>query len=118
MKKFYVLFVVPAVYIFLFASPIFSKDSSKVKSGKELFEEHCATCHPGGGNILNELKTLHKKDREANNIRTAGDIVNKVRNPGPIPEHPQDWAGMKMFNETRLPDSEAFKIADYILKSF
>ena len=40
------------------------------KSGETLFKEHCALCHPDGGNIVNPKKTLHKKDREENNINS------------------------------------------------
>lgn len=86
--------------------------------GESLFKKNCSPCHPDGGNILNPKKTLHKKDREANGIKTAGDIVNKMRNPGPVPTHPQEWAGMKMFDKDKISDEDALEIADYILKTF
>ena len=88
------------------------------KSGEALFKDNCSPCHPDGGNILNPNKTLYRKDREANNIRTAEDIVKKMRSPGPAPTHPQKWAGMTMFDATKISDDEALKIADYILKTF
>ena len=88
------------------------------KTGEALFKANCASCHPDGGNILNPKKTLSKKDREANNIVTAADIINKMRNPGPVPTHPQEWAGMKMFDKYNIPDDEAQKIAEYILATF
>lgn len=87
-------------------------------SGETLFKENCSPCHPDGGNILNPKKTLHKKDLDANNIKTAADIVKKMRNPGPVPDHPQEWAGMKMFDKNKISDENALKIADYILKTF
>ncbi|MDA8433506.1 MAG: c-type cytochrome [Nitrospiraceae bacterium] len=87
-------------------------------TGEALFKANCSPCHPDGGNILNSKKTLHKKDREAHNIRTAADIVRKMRNPGPVPTHPQEWAGMKMFDKNKISDEDALKIADYILKTF
>ncbi|MEZ4485314.1 MAG: hypothetical protein R2864_12250 [Syntrophotaleaceae bacterium] len=31
------------------------------KDGRELFQQHCAICHPGGGNIINPNKTLGRK---------------------------------------------------------
>ncbi len=88
------------------------------RSGKDLFEKNCAACHSGGGNILDPQKTLHKKDLERSNIRTAQDIVRKMRNPGPFPDHPQDWAGMRMFDERAISDGDALKIAEYILETF
>ena len=87
-------------------------------SGEALFKQNCASCHPNGGNILNPKKTLSKRDREANNVVTAADIINKMRNPGPSPTHPQEWAGMKMFDKYKISDDEAQKIADYILTTF
>ncbi len=81
----------------------------KGKSGQAEFKEHCAVCHPDGGNIVNPKKTLHKADREKNNVKTAADIMGKMRNPGP---------GMTKFDQKTIPDAEAKKIAEYILKTF
>jgi len=78
-------------------------------SGEKEFKEHCAACHPDGGNIVNPKKTLHKSDREANNVRTVSDIIGKMRNPGP---------GMTQFNKETVSDKEAAAIAKYILKTF
>lgn len=106
------------VSLSLFLISLSGRGASAEKSGESLFQEHCSSCHPKGDNILNRKKTLHKKDLEANNIHTAEDIVNKMRNPGPAPTHPQDWAGMKMFDQMKISDVDALKIANYILKTF
>jgi mono/diheme cytochrome c family protein len=87
-------------------------------TGESLFKANCSACHPDGDNILNRKKTLHKADREANNIFTAENIINKMRNPGPAPTHPQEWAGMKMFDKDKISDEDALKIANYILETF
>ena len=81
----------------------------KVKSGEAAFKENCAVCHPDGGNIINPKKTLHKSDRDANNVKTVADIINKMRNPGP---------GMTKFDDKTISNDEAKKIAEYILKTF
>ncbi len=81
----------------------------KGKSPEAAFKANCAVCHPGGGNIINPKKTLHKIDREANNVKTAAVIMSKMRNPGP---------GMTKFDKKTIPDAEAKKIAEYILKTF
>ncbi len=78
-------------------------------NGKKEFEKHCAACHANGGNIVNPAKPLHKKEREANGIRTWKDIIAKMRNPGP---------GMTKFEKKDVPDKEAKAIAAYILKTF
>lgn len=80
----------------------------KINAKKE-FTEHCAPCHKGGGNIVNPKKTLSKKDREANGVKTAADIVKLMRNPGP---------GMTKFDEKTVPDNEAKAIANYVIKTF
>ncbi len=78
-------------------------------NGEALFKQHCSVCHPDGGNIVNPAKTLHKKDREANGVKTSSDIVRKMRNPGP---------GMTQFDEKTISEKDAGAIAGYILKTF
>jgi len=77
--------------------------------GKKEFENHCAVCHKGGGNLINPAKTLAKKDRLANGVKNANDIIKLMRKPGP---------GMTAFDSKAIPDKEARAIADYILKTF
>jgi len=87
----------------------FAGADEKGKPGQAEFKEHCAVCHPDGGNIINAKKTLHKNDLQANKIKTAADIINKMRNPGP---------GMTKFDAKTIPEATAKKIAEYILKTF
>jgi cytochrome c6 len=76
--------------------------AEKVESkGAKLFQQHCAVCHPG--------KTLHKKDREANGVKTAEDIIRKMRKPGP---------GMNPFDTKTVSDKDAKEIAQYVLNTF
>jgi cytochrome c6 len=78
-------------------------------SGEAGFREYCAACHADGGNIINPDKTLSKKDRERNGVKTAKDIIKIMRNPG---------GEMTMFDEETLPENEAEKIAEYIITTF
>jgi len=78
-------------------------------TGEALFKQHCAVCHVDGGNLITPQKTLHKKDREKNNIKTAQDIIKNMRTPGP---------GMTQFSEKTIPEKDAKAIAEYILKTF
>ncbi len=93
----------------LLAAGSFAQKAVSADSGEALFMANCKICHPDGGNIVNPKKTLHKADREANNIKTAADIVNRMRNPGP---------GMTKFDEKTIPDKDAHAIASYVLKTF
>lgn len=84
------------------------KKGEKIDGMKE-FAEHCAVCHPNGGNVINPAKTLGKKELAANGIKSAREIIAKMRKPGP---------GMTKFDKKTIPDSEAKAIAEYILKTF
>ena len=114
-----VLLFLLAVSLPLFIISLSAKGASAAEeTGEALFKANCSACHPDGDNILNRKKTLRKADREANNIFTADDIILKMRNPGPAPTHPQEWAGMKMFDKDKISDEDALKIANYILETF
>ncbi len=101
--------VMAAAMVCVYGLNNFAGANEKGKSGEAEFKEHCAVCHPNGGNIINPQKTLHKSDREANNVKKAADIINKMRNPGP---------GMTKFDTKTISDIEAKKIAEYVLKTF
>jgi len=77
--------------------------------GGLLFQKYCAFCHPDGGNIITPEKTLDQKTLMANGIKSAEDIIAKMRKPGP---------GMTKFDDKAIPESEAREIAEYILTTF
>ncbi len=109
MKKSISVFILVSA-LSLVASFGFAEKAEKGgKSGEELYKANCASCHPKGGNIVNPQFTLDKKAREAHGVKTAGDIVNKMRNPGP---------GMTKFDKGTISDKDAKKIADYVIKTF
>jgi cytochrome c6 len=83
--------------------------TTKAASGSTLFNQNCSPCHPNGGNTVNPQKTLHRKDREANGVRTAADIMKLMRNPGP---------GMTKFDRQTIPDDQAKAIANYVIKTY
>jgi cytochrome c6 len=85
-----------------------TKKGVKIDGALE-FKEHCAVCHPNGGNIINPKKPLDKKSLAANKVKTTKDIINKMRNPGP---------GMTKFDAKSISNKEAKAIADYMLKTF
>lgn len=101
--------IVCAAAVCLLAFSANAAEEKKGASGEALFKQHCTMCHPDGGNIINPKKTLHAKDLKANNIKSAGDIVKQMRNPGP---------GMTKFDEKTVPEKEAKAIAEYVLKTF
>jgi cytochrome c6 len=112
------LFMFILVSALLLSGSLPAKQKSKGITGEALFEKHCATCHPDGGNRLNPERTLHRKDLKANGFNTPEDIVRKMRNPGAFSPHAGNWSAMKTFDKKTLPDEEAHRIAEYILKTF
>ena len=107
MKKMTILLV--SVFAVCCVGAIAFAEKASKDTGEAEFKEHCALCHPDGGNIINPKKTLHKGDREANNIRNEADIIKTIRKPGP---------GMTIFDEKTISDNEAKEIAKYIFKAF
>ena len=77
MKKMIFLLGVVAAIGFI-SSGAFADPKTSGNKGEAEFKEHCAVCHANGGNIINPKKTLAKKDREANNIKNAGDIIKNI----------------------------------------
>lgn len=103
-----------AIFILLMAACTFVKissanEESKRGIGENLFNQYCLMCHPDGGNIFNAQKSLHRNDLNSHNIKKIEDIVNIMRNPGP---------GMPSFDEDKIPDDLAKKIAEYIFDTF
>ena len=107
MKKFSILSII--IFLSLSITLVFAAEKTKGKTGEALFKEHCAICHPAGGNIINPQMTLHKKSLAEHGITKPEDIVKTMRNPGP---------GMTKFDKKIIPDEEAKKIAKYILETF
>ncbi len=100
---------IAAMALCLFVMFGIAEKSVSATSGEAGFKQHCSSCHPNGGNIINPKKALHKKDLDANNVKNAEDIIKLMRKPGP---------GMTAFDANTVPDKEAKEIADYILKTF
>lgn len=107
-KRLIAAFALFTLGLFASAGLADTKAGGKI-DGKKEFEEHCAVCHKDGGNMITPAKTLSKKDREANGVKSAKDIIAKMRKPGP---------GMTAFDNKALSDKEAKAIAGYILKAF
>jgi len=108
MKKAFIIFLALGAAVYFVVIAASKGNADETLTGETLFKQHCAVCHPDGGNIVNPKKTLHKQDREANNVKTVADIVSKMRNPGP---------GMIKFDEHTIPNKQAKEIAEYVLKS-
>lgn len=99
-----------ALGLFLSAAAGDTALAANSKTGDDGFKEHCAICHADGGNSIKQAKTLSKKDREKNGVRTEKDIIAAMRKPGA-------WC-LTTFDKEALPDSDAKEIASYIINTF
>ena len=101
--------LVAAVALVSLAGFAFAAKGKDTRKGEELFKQHCASCHPDGGNIINAQKTLGKGTLKANGITDWKGILKIMRNPGP---------GMTTFDAKAVSDKDAKLVAEYILKTF
>ncbi|MCE5313159.1 MAG: c-type cytochrome [Nitrospiraceae bacterium] len=108
MKKSALVVVIAAAALFCFSQTLLSEDK-KPATGEELFNKLCSACHPNGGNVFKANKTLSKADMQANNVKTAADIVNLMRNPGPF---------MAKFDKETISDKDAMMIAEFVLQKY
>jgi len=79
-------------------------------NGRQLFQENCASCHIGGGNILVEQKTLTKTgltEYLSNfNVDPIGAIINQVKN---------GKNAMPAFKD-KLSGEQIFEVATYVFQ--
>ncbi|HEY9734851.1 MAG TPA: c-type cytochrome [Trichocoleus sp.] len=75
-------------------------------SAAQLFELHCAGCHPGGGNIVRRGKTLKQKALARNKVDTEDAIASLIYNGKGI---------MSAFGN-RLSEAEIESLAHYVLE--
>jgi cytochrome c6 len=64
-----------ATAAFSYVPSAFGADTAK---GAEVFRANCAQCHAGGGNFINQRKTLKKPDLEKYDMYSAGAIIQLV----------------------------------------
>lgn len=81
----------------------------RMQSGEELFRQFCHNCHPDGGNVSDPRRPLYGSALRRNHITTPEDIVRIMRNP---------LSRMIRFDAKTIPDEDARRIAEYVLKAF
>jgi cytochrome c6 len=70
----------------------------------QLFEIHCAGCHPKGGNIIRRGKTLKQQALQKNGYGTVETIAQIIR---------QGKGNMSAFKD-RLTEAEIGDLAEYV----
>ena len=72
-----VLLLSVTIFTVAFSSPALAADAA---NGAAVFSANCASCHAGGGNIVNRAKTLKKADLEEYGMYSAEAIVSQITN--------------------------------------
>lgn len=91
------------------AAPAPMAPSETGLTGEALFKQHCAACHPNGGNTITPSKPLGAKDMAKHGIATPEDIVKIMRHPA---------HGMTTFEVGTISDKDAKRIGEYVLRTF
>lgn len=79
--------------------------AANLAHGGQIFANNCASCHIGGGNVVNPGKTLKQADLTANQRDTVEAIITKVSKGG---------GGMSAF-AGRLKEEDITDVAAYVL---
>lgn len=85
-----------------FSSPAWAGDAA---NGAKIFTANCAACHMGGGNVVNQAKTLQKGDLEKYGKDSLEAIVNQVT---------KGYAAMPAF-AGKLSSTQIEDVATYVL---
>lgn len=77
-KKFAILAIAFALIAFLYhTQPAFAADATP---GVQLFQVHCAGCHPNGGNIIRRGKNLKQRALHRDKMDSIAAIAELVAN--------------------------------------
>ncbi|MEB3264575.1 MAG: c-type cytochrome [Synechococcus sp.] len=72
--------VLLALLLLLLPAPAWAAPDGPVLNGAVLFEQHCAGCHWGGGNIIRRGKTLKLAALQRNGIAEPAAVAAIIRN--------------------------------------
>ncbi len=101
------LLVAIAILKLTFISPVLA---AEISPGAKIFQNNCAACHIGGGNILISTKTLHKEalSKYLNNYNTDSiqAIIHQVEN---------GKNAMPAFKK-KLSEQEILEVAAYVFQ--
>ena len=95
-------FLVITLLVVSFNAPASAAD---LANGGKIFSSKCASCHMGGGNIVNPQKTLQKSVLEANGMYSLAAITTQVTN---------GKAAMPSF-KSQLTATDIEDVASYVL---
>ena len=99
-----ILFILVAAWIIV-TSP--SVMAAEINQGPEIFQTHCAGCHPNGSNIIRRGKTLKQKALKKYGVDSLEAIAALVTN---------GKNNMPAF-QTRLSEQQIQAVSAYVLEA-
>jgi cytochrome c6 len=96
------LLVFLTAVMFTFATPAMAGDAA---SGGKIFSANCASCHAGGNNVVNGVKTLKKEALDKYEMNSLAAITTQVTN---------GKNAMPAF-KGRLTDAQIEDVATYVM---
>jgi cytochrome c6 len=103
MKRAVFLCLMVVILVSVFTTAGMTQGTTGAASGEQLFKEQCSACHPNGGNVINPHKPLKGSPK----LKTFAAFLSWIRKPvQPMPPFPP----------SKIPDQQAKKLYDYILK--
>jgi cytochrome c6 len=95
------------VAAFVWADPVLANElNSPLQSPAQLFEIHCAGCHPNGGNIIRRGKTLKAKALNRYGYTEVSAVADIIAN----------GKGVMSAYRDRLTDETIHTLATYVLE--
>jgi cytochrome c6 len=95
--------VLTLTIVFSFSGAVFAAD---LNNGATVFTANCASCHVGGGNVINRSKTLAQADLTKYGMNSLEKVIAHVTNGKPP---------MPSF-KTRLTADQIEDVASYVLE--
>lgn len=82
---------------------------NKYQAGMQLFNNHCLSCHPKGGNVINPAKPI-LNSAKTDNFNDFLAFIRQSQQPGYVRRE------MPSFSSQALSDADAKKLYQYITK--
>jgi cytochrome c6 len=103
MKRAVLLSVMGVVLVGVFTLAGMTQGTTAPAAGEQLFKDNCMSCHAGGGNILDKEMPLTGSP----DLKTFAAFLTQIRKPK---------APMPPFPASKISDTQARRLYDYILK--
>jgi cytochrome c6 len=103
-KRIAIVLCVAAISVALLSFGGFGQVTAKSGVGEEAFQEHCSSCHPNGGNVIEPEDTI-KGSPKLKDFKTFLSWIRKPVQPMPT------------FSASQISEEQARQLYDYIIEA-